>query len=286
MPELRQNRFTKEWVIFATERAKRPHQLVRKSELREPPHHVASCPFCPGNEQQTPPEVLRVSNAQEKWEIRVVPNKYSALSPEVPPDRRIERSRRTMGGFGHHEVIIETPDHAGHTAMLGDSHVASILRVFKARYDELSLDSRVAHVTIFKNHGVEAGTSLEHPHAQLIAAPVISPQVRSRLYEALRHFDEFGECIFCTMLQEELQENTRIVLATDHFVALQPFASYTPFQTYIYPRRHSASFGDISGWRLTTWRGCCEPCWPSCILGSTTPISITRSDRRRRKTRA
>jgi UDPglucose--hexose-1-phosphate uridylyltransferase len=238
-------------VIFATERARRPHELARRQEPKQPPHYVATCPFCPGNEQQTPPEIARVNGPDGHWQLRVVPNKYAALTPEVPPERRIERSRRMMGGFGHHEVIVESPDHAAHTAIQTASQVANTVRIFKARYDELSLDSRVEHVTIFKNHGVEAGTSLEHPHAQLIATPVISPQVRSRLYEALRHFDEFGECIFCTMLEEELHEECRVVLASDHFVALHPFASYTPFQTYIYPRRHKASFGNISGAEIT-----------------------------------
>ena len=79
-------------------------------------------------------------------------------------------------------------------------------------------------MTIFKNHGVDAGTSLEHPHSQLIAAPVISYQVRQRLSEALRHHDDFGVCMFCQMIEEELELNERIVLVTEHFVAVEPFA--------------------------------------------------------------
>lgn len=104
----------------------------------------------------------------------------------------------------------------------------------------------MVHITIFKNHGSGAGTSLEHPHSQLIGTPVISHQVRGRLWEALRHYDEYGECIFCRALQEEIESQTRIVVASDAFIALAPFASPTPFAVHIYPRRHMASFGDIT----------------------------------------
>jgi UDPglucose--hexose-1-phosphate uridylyltransferase len=127
-----------------------------------------------------------------------------------------------------------------------EAHLANVLRAYKSRYDALSHDPRIAHITIFKNHGLEGGASLEHPHSQLVATPVISNQVRDRLEEALRHFDEYGECMFCEVVQQELNDPERIVLASEHFVALEPFASPTPFCTHIYPRRHMASFGDIS----------------------------------------
>ena len=248
MPELRQNRFTKEWVIIATERAKRPKDMVVPRAPHTLPSFDPQCPFCPGNEKSTPPEVLRVTAASNgQWLVRVVPNKFAALQPDVTPRRVVERSHRTVEGFGFHEVIIETPDHAQATALMADQQVASVLRVLKARCTDLSLDSRVANVIIFKNHGADAGTSLEHPHCQVIATPVISSQVRSRLYEALRHYDEFGECIFCSAVQEELQDRSRLIVTSDHFVALEPFASYTPFCTHIYPRRHMANFADISG---------------------------------------
>jgi len=246
MPELRQNFFTKEWVIIATERAKRPEQLVSQRTPRHPVAFSPNCPFCPGNEANTPPEILRVPS-NGAWQARVIPNKFAALSREAEPKREIHRSRRKIGGFGVHDVIVETPDHSQVIARMPDLEVANILRCYKARYDDLSLDSRIAHITIFKNHGADAGTSLEHPHSQLIASPVISYQVRQRVQEALRHYDDYGECMFCQMVEEEMQEKERIVMVTEHFVALELFASYTPFYTHVYPRRHMASFGDISG---------------------------------------
>jgi UDPglucose--hexose-1-phosphate uridylyltransferase len=176
----------------------------------------------------------------------VVPNKFAALSRDVEPTRTVHRSRRIVNGFGVHDVIIETPNHAQVLALMPDSYVGEILRVYKTRYDELSLDPRIAHITIFKNHGLDAGTSLEHPHSQLIATPVISHQVRERFQHALRHHDDYGECMFCQMLEEEIEEQVRVVMTSEHFVALQLFASPVPFCTHIYPRRHMASFGDIS----------------------------------------
>ena len=247
MPELRQNRLTKEWVIIATERAKRPEDLKVKREAKPLPSYVQTCPFCPGNEALAPPEVWRTPpSAEGNWQVRVLPNKFAALSREGEPTRKIVRSKRTINGVGIHDVVVETPDHSLTTALLTDAQVADVLRSYKARFEAMSADPRVAHVILFKNHGIAAGTSLEHPHSQMVACPVISSQVRGRLHEALRHFDEYGECIFCMSLQEDLANPDRVVVATEHFVAVEPFASPTPFCTHIMPRRHMASFGAIS----------------------------------------
>jgi UDPglucose--hexose-1-phosphate uridylyltransferase len=153
MPELGQNYFTKEWVIIATEPAKRPEELARKRPAKVVPPFVEACPFCAGNESKTPPEVMRFpANGSEPWQVRVVANKFAALSPDIQPTRTIHRSRRSMGGFGVHNVIIDTRDHALSIAQISDARVANVLRVNKSRYDALILDHRIAHVTIFKNH--------------------------------------------------------------------------------------------------------------------------------------
>ena len=183
MPELRQNFFTKEWVIIATERAKRPEELATHRAEQDMPNFVETCPFCPGNESKTPPEVTRFpADKGEPWAVRVIPNKFAALSSEVQPTRSLQHLRRRIDGFGFHEVIIDGPDHSGCMALLPDEHVGKILGVYKERYNALSADQRVNHVTIFKNHGADAGASLQHPHSQLIATPVIPSQVRHRLH--------------------------------------------------------------------------------------------------------
>jgi UDPglucose--hexose-1-phosphate uridylyltransferase len=252
MPELRQNFLTKDWVIIATERARRPEELATHRPVQPVPAFVESCPFCLGNETKTPPEVLRApANPAESWAVRVIPNKFAALSSATQPTRGLRHLWRRVDGFGFHEVIVDTPDHSGYMALLPDAHVASILRVYRERYNQLSLDRRVTHITIFKNHGADAGASLQHPHSQLIATPVIPSQVRRRMHEALRHYDDVGECMFCHMVEREMEDQTRIVLKGEHFVALEEFASPTPFATHVFPLRHMASFGDISDIEIT-----------------------------------
>src|SRR5947209_7021053 len=139
MPEMRQNRFTKEWVIIATERAKRPEELkVNRPEVKPLPSYSPTCPFCPGNEQLAPQEFLRINGPDGQWRARVVANKFAALSREGEPTRKVEKSKRTINGVGVHEVIIEGPNHSLTTALLPDDHVTSILTAYKQRYDEIS----------------------------------------------------------------------------------------------------------------------------------------------------
>jgi UDPglucose--hexose-1-phosphate uridylyltransferase len=246
MPELRQNFFTKEWVIIATERAKRPEELATHRVVEPLPARVETCAFCPGNESKTPPEVMRYPVNGEPWQVRVIPNKFAALSSDVQPVRNLQHLRRRVNGFGFHEVIIDSPDHSKCMALLSDEQVAKILGIYKQRYKMLSQDPRISYITIFKNHGVDAGASLQHPHSQLIATPVIPSQVRHRLHEALRHYDDVGECMFCHMVEREVEDQTRVVLKNEYFVAMEVFASATPFATHIFPLRHMASFGDIA----------------------------------------
>ena len=246
MPELRQNFFTKEWVIIATERAKRPEDLATHRVARPTPAYVETCPFCPGNEGRTPIEILRAPDDGQPWRVRVVPNKFAALSSTAARDRDLRHLRRRIDGFGFHEVIVDTPDHSQCMALATDAQVEDVLKVYRQRYNTLSMDRRINHITIFKNHGVDAGASQPHPHSQLIATPVIPSQVRQRLHEGLRHYDDVGERMLCHLMKNELEDGTLIVLKGEHFAAMEVFASPTPFTTHIYPLRHMASFGDIT----------------------------------------
>jgi UDPglucose--hexose-1-phosphate uridylyltransferase len=246
MPELRQNPITKQWVIIATERAKRPQDFVRKvAETKPVPSYVEQCPFCPGNERLTPPELLRIGDALGKWQVRVVPNRFSALSSEGDRVRKHEGLHNTVNGVGIHNVIIETPDHSKSIATLSPAEVELIVRCYRDSYIAALQDPRVEHVTLFKNHGLAAGTSLEHPHSQLIATPIIPPDIRHRMEEALRYYDSSGECIFCQVLSDEIAGRARLVEETEHFASFIPFAALTPFSLWIYPKRHMASFGEI-----------------------------------------
>ena len=252
MSELRQNRATKRWVIVAGERARRPDDFKVKEVSKPLPEHDPTCPFCTGNEANTPAEVLALrepgSSANAPgWQLRVVPNKFAALRPIGDLERREEHDFfRKMDGLGVHEVIIETPVHNESIATMTYRKVEQIVLTYRERYLQLGADSRFQQVTIFRNQGQRAGTSLVHPHSQLIATPIVPSNTRHLLEEATRYYDDRGSCVFCDMIREELKVKKRVVLETRDFVVFEPYASRVPFETWIVPRRHNASFGNIS----------------------------------------
>ncbi|MCX5749674.1 MAG: galactose-1-phosphate uridylyltransferase [Candidatus Saganbacteria bacterium] len=254
MSQLRQNPATKEWVIIAKERAKRPEDFALAKIPEQLPEYDSKCPFCPGNESQTPKEIFEYRPSGTKpgskgWRLRAIPNKFAALEDKAGevPDRKKENDFfRYMDGLGVHEVIIESPRHDLHLAIMEQKHVEEIFLAYRQRYIELSKDTRFEIIKIFKNHGKGAGTSLQHPHSQIIAAPVTPTHIRSRLDEAMRYYDDEGKCVFCEMIEKEKEAGSRIVMETDNFICFEPFASRSPFETYILPKEHQDSFGMIS----------------------------------------
>jgi len=246
MPELRQNMVTKEWVIVASERAKRPEQFKRQKEESEPlPEYDPKCPFCPGGEDKTPPETHRIEK-DGSWLVRSFPNKFAALVPEGDTDNKFEGVRRHMSGVGFHEVIAETPLHNQHMADMSAEHLSEVLKMYHHRFNHIAADPRIEQIILFKNHGAGAGTSLIHPHSQLIALPVVPAHIRHRTEEAMRYFDDHGRCVTCEMLDMELVDGRRIVTDTEHFVGFVPYASFSPFHCWIVPKKHHACFGHIS----------------------------------------
>jgi UDPglucose--hexose-1-phosphate uridylyltransferase len=248
MPELRQDPTTREWVIIAAERAKRPHDFQKEASPAPAPEHDPGCPFCPGNEHLTPREDFSIQEdgaSDSSWRVRVVENKFAALALTAEMERQQAGVFRQMNGYGKHEVIIETPRHDQPIALMEGRQVEDIIRTYRARYRALREDKNLELILIFKNHGLAAGTSLEHPHSQLVATPVVPTAVRVRYDTATRYHDDTGECVYCAVRDEELRRRERIVLETDGFVAFHPYASSVPFETWILPRRHDSSFGHI-----------------------------------------
>jgi UDPglucose--hexose-1-phosphate uridylyltransferase len=199
------------------------------------------CPFCPGNEVNTPGETFRISD-DGKWKVRVVPNKFAALKPEGESIRKIDGTKHTINGVGIHDVVIETPAHNLTTAFLSIDEIKDVIASYKARYEQILQDNRIEMVIIFKNHGEAAGTSLIHPHSQIVGTPVVPSQIRYRMHIAMEYFDDTGECVYCKIMNDELKAKERIVLETEYFVAFVPYASLSPFHTWIFPKRHTSSF--------------------------------------------
>jgi len=242
MSEFRQNFVTKEWVIVAPERGGRPDQMRRDAPERPSvPPFREDCPFCPGHEDRTPAPT-HVWSAGGQWKVRVVPNKYAALSSEGGAQRVPAGPFLGAEGFGVAEVVIESPHHDETLEQMPLDQVEQVLRAFRTRHLQIAADPRINLVTIFRNHGPRAGTSLEHPHSQIIATPIVPPHVRNPWRCAEQHWDTWGRCAYCDMLHGELQERVRVISESERFVAFEPFASRTPFETRIYPKQHRASF--------------------------------------------
>jgi UDPglucose--hexose-1-phosphate uridylyltransferase len=250
MPELRKNPITREWVIIATERGKRPTDF-RSEPKAPPPAHSPTCPFCPGNEALTPPEVLAFRDAgtapnSPGWWVRVVPNKYPALAIEGALNKAPLGMYDSMNGVGAHEVIIETPEHNRSIANLPVKGVEDVFWACRSRYLDLKQDPRLKYVLIFRNHGAVAGASLEHPHSQLIATPMVPKMVMEELEGAERYEQYRDRCIYCDIVREELASGERLVSQNDEFLVFEPYSSQYPFETWIMPKEHSASFTKLT----------------------------------------
>jgi UDPglucose--hexose-1-phosphate uridylyltransferase len=246
MSELRLNLVTREWVVIATERAKRPTDFKTPYADRPgAPAYLNTCPFCIGNEHRTAEEFFRVV-ADGGWRIRVVANRYPALSGAGDKKRVRDVLKRTISGIGAHEVIIESPVHNQGIATMELEEIEDIIRVYRGRFVNAHREPSVEHVIIFKNQGESAGTSILHPHSQIIATPVVPLQFRDRVQAALHYYDDTGECLICSIIKSETHEGVRVVMETERFITLIPYAALSPFHTWVFPKRHQATFSEIN----------------------------------------
>jgi UDPglucose--hexose-1-phosphate uridylyltransferase len=246
MPELRKDPITGGWVIINNNRAKRPTDFLRQQVT---PHGVKQCPFCPGNEDRTPRELLVYRThgftGSTNWSLRVVPNKFPALRVEGDLDRQGEGLYDRMNGIGAHEVLIETPSHLQTLAELEDRQVADMFWAFRERVVDLKKDRRLRYVLLFKNHGEVAGASLEHTHSQLIALPIVPRKVQEEMDGARRYFDFKERCVYCDIVRQDIASGVRVVMETDDFLSIEPFAPRFPFETWIVPRHHESHYESI-----------------------------------------
>ena len=243
MPELRKDPITGRWVVVSTERQKRPMDFrFEKATVIGREH----CPFCPGREHVTPPEVLAYRNGGSAngpgWDLRVVPNKFPALRVEGTLEREGEGMFDRMTGIGAHEVIIETTDHDKGFATMSELEIERVLWAFRDRVLDLKNDIRFRYILLFKNHGAAAGATLEHGHSQLMALPIVPDFVREELDGARRHYLDKERCVFCDILRQEIAAGRRLIHENGDVVALTPYASRVPFETWLMPRGHASRF--------------------------------------------
>ncbi|HZL85703.1 MAG TPA: galactose-1-phosphate uridylyltransferase [Candidatus Krumholzibacteria bacterium] len=247
MHEIRKDPILGRWVIIASERNNRPTDFTVNRE--QPTGGI--CPFCTDSESHTPPEILAFRPGEPRpnapgWQVRVVPNKYPALRIEGDLGRRAVGMYDMMNAIGAHEVVIESPLHHVQLADMAPEQVVRVLDAYLQRMLDLQQDRRFRYVLIFKNQGAEAGATLEHAHTQIIATPVVPKRVSEEIEGARRHFDLHERCVFCDIVSQESEAGTRVVEENASFVALEPFASRFPYETWILPRIHASRFETLT----------------------------------------
>ncbi len=257
MSSLRQDPLTGRWVIIAAKRQGRPNDFRRPGRaeedlcLRAAPQ--ADCPFCPGQEHQTPPEVMATGRHQggeansPGWQVRVFPNKFPAMQAQPmlldDPDQTADPLLRPQGdAIGGHEVLVCCPGHQESLASLTVDHLAQVLFGVRERVRILGQEhTNARYVLVFGNHGPEAGATLAHSHLQIITTPVVPILVVDQMANFIRHDEVAGSCLLCDTLESEESAKVRLVSCNPGWVAVAPWASRFAYEMKLIPRRHAAS---------------------------------------------
>ena len=244
--EMRQSSVSGEWVIYAPERRTRPH-AIRDPLVSTPPvpDHDPACPFCPGNEKMLPAIRMEMRGANG-WQVRVVSNRYPALSRNGTVAETTVGIYRMMQGCGDHEVIVETPLHNRSISLMCADEVELLIEAYHRRYCEMASRPEIKMVSLFRNHGPMAGTSLVHPHSQLIGASIIPQSMQRREQLAAAHFHDRGRCLFCDIVDFEIRDGRRVIFQNQAFIGIVPFAAEVPCESWVVPKIHKPDFQAIS----------------------------------------
>ena len=254
--ELRKDYLLDRWVVIASQRKKRPTDFAKPTQQRK----ESLCAFCPGNERMTPQAVLLylpknggVQKTADKngerpsnWLVRVVPNLYPAF---MPPAKEEEKCAETdfisERATGHHEVLIESPQHDEHIGVARISQVVYVVNAYIDRFNELASKPYVKYVSIFRNHGLEAGASLSHTHTQIIATCAIPKIVEDELKASTAIFKKEKTCVFCDIIKKE-KKSPRFIWENNDYLVFAPWASVHPFEFWLFPKEHQCCITDLS----------------------------------------
>ncbi len=245
--ELRLDVNSKNWVVIATGRARRPENF--KSKKKKPVTPKKDCPFCDIGDREKPILAYlkgkKKENNAKNWTTIVIPNKYPAFIRGKNLNKKKENSLfERMNAVGSHEVVV-TKDHHKSIALLPQSHVKELIDVYTDRFKSLIKEDLINYVAIFHNHGPEAGASVYHPHSQIIGIPLIDSDLEGALKKA-KSYAKTKECIYCKMNDWERKKKKRIVYQNKDFIAVCPYASKAAFQVIISPKKHLSFFGKIT----------------------------------------
>lgn len=249
--ELRLNLVSKDWVVIATGRARRPETFKKeKRKAKEDPKKT--CPFCHLESQEKPTlifakgkKIKNPSGLVKDWTLVVVPNKFPAFLPGESLRERAEGPYQIMDGLGFHEVVV-TRDHKKDMSQFSPKEIKEVIDAYQERYLEFMNERFINYISIFHNHGYEAGASVSHPHSQIMAIPVTDSDIQNSLNGSRRYWNIHRKCIHCEMIKWDREDGRRIVFENDQFVALCPFASRMAFTVRIYPKDHLSYFERVN----------------------------------------
>jgi len=246
VPEMRRNPLNGLWVIVAPERAARPDMFRTADRQEDDRGDAVACPFCPGNEGLTPPEISAYRKDDGApdgpgWSVRVI--------PEADPYFRIELdlAREGVGMYdkisprGATELIVESPRHEDTPATMPKAQWEQVLWMYAERIRDLKRDLAIRDILITRRHR-QPGSRITHPYSRLIAIPIIFDEVRRKLTEAREYFQYKRRCVYCDIIRQETADEVRVIWETPHFVALVPYAARAPHEAWILPRQHACSY--------------------------------------------
>lgn len=234
--QLRRNPLTGRWVTIASGRASRPQDFVTRV-LQVEAVDARPCPFCPGNEEATPP-ALETYGDDGAWRVRVVPNLYPAFGGDQPMVLADESELHASApASGAHEVLVLSPKHDQSLLDLDDEGIRQVMRALCERVAAHAHRPEIAYTQAIVNYGREAGASLEHPHAQLLGIPFVPGEID----DEYRGFAQYpGPCLLCAVIDKELADDERVVLADDRAVVIAPWWSGVPYEMLVLPRAHAS----------------------------------------------
>jgi len=242
-------------VCIAASRGDRPHTFQKSAAPFSEKEYESDCPFCPGNEKMIPP-VIQERSADQSFVTRVIPNKYPIVKSDNKFEKNEQKNFKQMSGFGQHEVLIETPFHNRQLSSMSANEIEAVIDMYLQRYRIISTEKDIKSLFLFKNHGSKAGTSLQHPHSQLVGLPFIPINKQKQEEHFQEHFRRHNQCLICEYLDKEVSEKKRIIIETNDFVDLVPFAAGYPYQQMIIPRKHSADILSMNAGQLSDLADC------------------------------
>mgnify|MGYP001568519598 FL=1 len=239
MPELRKDPVVGRWVIIATERARRPGNIVDSNENTFN-GGGEGCPFCHNHEK-----VIYTARSAKypDWSVLVVPSGAPTLRPQSQSSRAGHGLYDVINGYGAHEVIIETPEHIANMADLDVEQIQQVFNTYVVRINDLKNDPNLQYALPYKNYGWGAGSRrIGHSRSQIVATPVNPLRAKQKLIGAKKYFDYHERCVYCDLINQEKESQKRVIIESEHFIALTPFAARFLFEMWVLPKKHDCDF--------------------------------------------